>query len=142
LARALPIELSKRKIREAGARFSAASITMIETATFTIKEMKRREVNELKRLRIVIFNLVLLGLPIWAWAGGGGEKATKLERKVDLANLSGVNHLVASWYNDNIWLYALVVTALMGLVGLAIALVTDVILKMIGMEVSKIEHHE
>ena len=31
---------------------------------------------------------------------------------------------------------------IMGLAGFAIALVTDVILKMIGMEVSKIEHHE
>lgn len=96
----------------------------------------------MKRLRIVIFNLLLLGLPVWAWAGGGGEKATKLERKVDLANLSGINHLFASWYNDNIWLYATIVTVLMGVVGLAIALGTDVILKIIGMEVSKIEHHE
>jgi hypothetical protein len=30
----------------------------------------------------------------------------------------------------------------MGLLGFVIALVTDVILKMIGMEVHKIEHHE
>jgi len=96
----------------------------------------------LKRLRIVILNLLLLGLPVWAWAGGGGEKATKLERKVDLANLSGINRLFASWYNDNIWLYALIVTVLMGVIGLLIALGTDIILKLVGMEVSKIEHHE
>ncbi len=96
----------------------------------------------MKRLRIVILNLLLLGLPVWAWAGGGGEKATKLERKVDLANLSGINRLFASWYNDNIWLYALIVTVLMGVIGLLIALGTDIILKLIGMEVSKIEHHE
>jgi hypothetical protein len=31
---------------------------------------------------------------------------------------------------------------LMGVVGLAIAAATDIILKMIGMDVSKIEHHE
>jgi energy-converting hydrogenase Eha subunit E len=61
---------------------------------------------------------------------------------VDLANLSGLNYLFASWYNDSIWLYATVATVLMGVVGLAIAFGTDVILKMIGMEVSKIEHHE
>lgn len=96
----------------------------------------------MKRLRIVIFNLLLLGLPVWAWAGGGRKAATKLEHKVDLANLSGLNRLLASWYNDSIWLYALVVTVLMGVIGLIIALGTDVILKMIGMEVSKIEHHE
>ena len=40
------------------------------------------------------------------------------------------------------WLYAIIVTGLMGLIGLIIALVTDIILKMIGMEVHKIEHHE
>jgi hypothetical protein len=96
----------------------------------------------LKRLYVIIFNLLLLGLPVLAWAGGGGEKATKLERKVDLANLTGFNYLFASWYNDNIWLYPTIVTVLMGVIGLLIALVTDVILKMVGMEVSKIEHHE
>ncbi|MEJ2673218.1 MAG: hypothetical protein P8168_13660 [Deltaproteobacteria bacterium] len=96
----------------------------------------------MRRLWFVIINLSWLSLPLWAWAGGGGEKVTKLDHKVDLANLSGLNYLLASWYNDSIWLYALVATVLMGAVGLAIALVTDVILKMIGMEVSKIEHHE
>jgi len=95
-----------------------------------------------KRLYVIIFNLLLLGLPVLAWASGGGEKATQLERKVDLANLTGLNYIFASWYNDNIWLYASIVTVLMGVLGLLIALVTDVILKMIGMEVSKIEHHE
>jgi hypothetical protein len=96
----------------------------------------------LKRLWVIIFNLLLLGLPIWAWAGGGGEKASKLEHKVDLANLSGINLMFAKWYNESIWLYALVATVLMGVIGLAIALVTDVILKLVGLEVSKIEHHE
>jgi hypothetical protein len=96
----------------------------------------------LKRFSAIILNLLLLGVPVLAWASGGGEKATKLERKVDLANLTGINYLVASWYNDNIWLYAIIVTVVMGVLGLAIALVTDVILKMIGMEVHKLEHHE
>ncbi len=50
--------------------------------------------------------------------------------------------MFARWYNENIWLYAIIVTVLMGAVGLLIALVTDIILKMIGMEVHKIEHHE
>jgi hypothetical protein len=80
---------------------------------------------------------------MWAWAGGGGGKEeSALERKVDLSNLSGLNYLFAHWYNDNIWLYATIVTVLMGAIGLAIALCTDIILKMIGLEVSKIEHHE
>ena len=65
-----------------------------------------------------------------------------MEKKIDLAKLSGLNYFFASWYNDNMWLYAIIVTVLMGVIGLLIALVTDIILKMIGMEVHKIEHHE
>ncbi len=45
----------------------------------------------MKRLYVIICNLLLLGLPVLAWASGGGEKATELKHKADLANLSGVN---------------------------------------------------
>jgi hypothetical protein len=96
----------------------------------------------LKRLWIIVVNLMLVSLPGLSWGGAGGEKADKLYHKVDLTNLTGLNYLFAKWYNDNLWLYAVIVTLLMGVIGLIIALVTDVILKMIGMEVSKIEHHE
>ena len=58
-------------------------------------------------------------------------------KQVDLANLSGINYFFAHWYNDNLWVYAFIVTILMGLLGLTIALVTDVILKMIGMEITR-----
>jgi hypothetical protein len=85
---------------------------------------------------------MFVSLPVWSWAGAGGEKADKLIQKVDLTNLTGLNYLFARWYNDNLWLYAIIVTVLMGVIGLIIAIVTDIILKMIGMEVSKIEHHE
>lgn len=94
----------------------------------------------MKRFSALIFNLILLGMPTLVWAAA--EKAERLEQKVDLTKLSGINHFFAQWYNDNLWVYATIVTVLMGLVGLGIALVTDIILKMIGMEVSKIEHHE
>jgi len=95
-----------------------------------------------KRLRIILVNLLFMSLPVFSWAGGEGEKADNLIQQVDLTNLSGLNYFFARWYNDNLWIYALIVTALMGVVGLIIALVTDIILKMIGMEVSKIDHHE
>ena len=95
----------------------------------------------MKRLGVIIFNLILLSVPsalVWAAA----EKAEALQKKVDVTKLSGINYFFGSWYNDNMWLYAIIVTVLMGVIGLLIALVTDVILKMIGMEVHKIEHHE
>jgi ABC-type phosphate/phosphonate transport system permease subunit len=95
----------------------------------------------MKRIWVLIFNFLILAVPALCWADAV-KKASKLERKVDLTNLSGLNHFFAKWYNDNLWVYALIATVLMGLVGLAIAVCTDVILKMIGMDVSKIEHHE
>jgi ABC-type phosphate/phosphonate transport system permease subunit len=94
-----------------------------------------------KRLLVIIFNLILLSVPsalVWAAA----EKAEALEKKIDVTKLTGLNYFFASWYNDNMWLYAIIVTVLMGVIGLLIALVTDIILKMIGMETHKIEHHE
>jgi len=95
----------------------------------------------LKRLGVLIFNFFLLTVPstlVWAAA----EKAEALQKKIDLAKLTGLNYFFASWYNDNMWLYAIMVTVLMGVLGMLVALVADIILKMIGMETHKIEHHE
>ena len=95
----------------------------------------------MKHYLVLILNFFLLAVSstlVW----GAAEKAEALDKKIDLAKFTGLNHFFASWYNDNMWLYAIMVTALMGVIGLLIALVTDVILKMIGMEVHKIEHHE
>ncbi|MDP2046317.1 MAG: hypothetical protein Q8L00_08915 [Deltaproteobacteria bacterium] len=95
----------------------------------------------MKHYLVLILNFFLLAVPstlVW----GAAEKAEALNKKIDLAKLTGLNYFFASWYNDNMWLYAIMVTALMGVIGLLIALVTDIILKMIGMEVHKMEHHE
>jgi hypothetical protein len=91
---------------------------------------------------MIVVNLMFVSLPGLSWAGAGGEKADKLYHKVDLTNLTGLNYWFAKWYNDNLWLYAVIVTLLMGVIGLIIAVVTDVILKMTGKEVSKLGHHE
>ena len=96
----------------------------------------------MKHYLVLILNFFLLAIPstlVW----GAAEKAEALDKKIgNLDKLSGLNYFFASWYNDNMWLYAIMVTVIMGVVGLAIALVTDIILKMIGMEVHKMEHHE
>jgi hypothetical protein len=99
----------------------------------------------LPKLFVIILNFFLLTVPgtlLWA-AGEGLEMPEKLVKEpIKLANLGRFNYFFAKWYNDNLWVYAILVTLLMGVVGLIIALGTDRLLKMIGMEVSKIEHHE
>lgn len=95
----------------------------------------------MKQYLVLILNFFLLAVSsTLAW--GAAEKAEALDKKIDVAKLTGLNYFFASWYNDNMWLYAIMVTVIMGVIGLIIALVTDVILKMIGMEVHKMEHHE
>lgn len=95
----------------------------------------------MKHYLVLILNFFLLAVSsTLAW--GAAEKAEALDKKIDVAKLTGLNYFFASWYNDNMWLYAIMVTVIMGVIGLIIALVTDVILKMIGMEVHKMEHHE
>ncbi len=81
-------------------------------------------------------------MPALLWASEGLDVPEELGKKVDLANLGAIDYFFAHWYNDNLWVYATIVTVLMGLLGFTIALVTDVILKMIGMETHKMEHHE
>jgi len=94
-----------------------------------------------KRTLTLVLNFLLLSVPA-TMLFAAEEKAELLEKKVDLTKLSGLSYFFGKWYNENLWVYAILVTVLMGVVGLAIAVVTDLILKMIGMEVSKIEHHE
>jgi len=94
----------------------------------------------LKRIVVIIFNFCLLTMPALAWAAA--EKAEALEKKINLGNLSGINYFFAKWYNENMWVYAIIVTILMGVMGGIIAFVTDIFLKMAGLDVSKMEHHE
>ena len=97
----------------------------------------------MKRLGVILFNFLLLLVPsALVWGGEGLEVPEELGKKVDLNHLSGINHFFGKWYNDNLWVYAIICTVIMGLMGLIIAMVADLILKMIGMDVHKIEHHE
>lgn len=97
----------------------------------------------MQRLWVIIFNLLLLGIPSLVWAAGPGEKAPDMAtRKVATTGLSAINLFFAGWYNDNKWIFAIIVTVIMGVTGGIIAFVTDIFLKAAGLDVSKIDHHE
>jgi hypothetical protein len=85
---------------------------------------------------------ILLAIPALLAASEGLEVPEALEKTVPLEGLTGISFFFAQAYNDNAWLYAGYCTATMAAVGVIIALVTDMILKVIGMEVHKIEHRE
>lgn len=96
-----------------------------------------------KRFKVFILNFFLLSLPVLAWAADPGEKTADFAaNKVKMEGLNFLNAFFAGWYNDNKLVFAIIVTMIMGVVGGLIAFVTDIFLKMVGMDVSKIEHHE
>ena len=72
----------------------------------------------------------------------GVEKEGDIVTKVDISNLTGLRLWIVNLYNDERLLFALLVTFVMAGVGISIAYITDIILKLFGLEVTKIEHHE
>jgi ABC-type phosphate/phosphonate transport system permease subunit len=71
-----------------------------------------------------------------------GKQEAALTTKVDTKNLSGVDLLIANLYNDDKVLYAIVVTMVMAVLGTSLAFLTDLVLKALGLEVSRISHRE
>jgi hypothetical protein len=72
----------------------------------------------------------------------GVEKEGLLDMHMDTSKLEGIRLWLTNLYNDQRLFFALVVTLSMGLIGIIIAFVTDFILKLFGLEVGKIQHHE
>jgi hypothetical protein len=97
----------------------------------------------LKRLWAIIINFLLLTAPALVWAADPGEKVPDMAtRQIATAGLSAINLFFVGWYNDNKWVFAIIVTVMMGLMGAIIAFVTDIFLKAAGLDVSKMDHHE
>ena len=94
------------------------------------------------KLRISLAAVILLAVAGLLAASEGLDVPEALEKTVSLEGLTGLNLFFARAYNENSWLYAAYCTAMMAIVGMIIAFVTDLLLKAIGMEVHKIEHRE
>lgn len=96
-----------------------------------------------KIFALLLFLFVLACVFNNSYAGDvGGKEVTSLDRKVDTKNLSGVNLWIVDMYNNNRLMYAVVVTLVMAILGTTMAFGTDLILKMFGMDVTKISHRE
>lgn len=96
----------------------------------------------MRKVRTALTAAVFLGVPALVAASEGLDVPDALERTVSLEGLSGISFFFARAYNENAWLYAAYCAGTMAVVGMLIAVVTDVLLKAIGMEVHKIEHKE
>ena len=70
------------------------------------------------------------------------KEETTLSLKIDTKKLSGINLVIARMYNDDRVLYAAMVTIVMAVLGTVLAFLTDLVLKALGLEVSRISHRE
>jgi hypothetical protein len=86
--------------------------------------------------------LLLVGPALILYASEGLDLPEALEKTVSLEGLTGLNLFLARAYNEQLWLYAICCTATMAVVGMVIAFLTDRLLKVVGIEVHKIEHRE
>lgn len=86
----------------------------------------------IKRVLVVIVTISIASGIISLAIAGGGEETGKLEHKVSLEGKTGVNLLLARWYNENRLVYALVVTATMAVLGIVVGQLTEFTLRLIG----------
>ncbi len=96
-----------------------------------------------KIIALLLFCLMIACTFNNSYAGDvGGKEVTSLDHKVDTKELSGINLWIADLYNNNRLMYAIVVTLVMATLGTTMAFGTDLVLKLFGMDVTKISHRE
>jgi hypothetical protein len=84
---------------------------------------------------LLIAGVTAVGAITPALASGEGHGDTEeLKHQVDLEGKTGFNLFLARTYNNNRLLYALVVTAVMAVLGIVVAQVTETVLKLIGVK--------
>jgi len=93
------------------------------------------------RILYSLLYILFLFIPSYIALAGGAE-GEPIPNTVKLDNLSGFSLWLAQLYNDEKLLFALLVTASMGVIGYIIGFLTDLVLKILGLDVSKIAHHE
>ncbi len=95
-----------------------------------------------KYLFVATFLFLLLSAAIVLIAGEPGLEEIAIAEKASTEGLSGISLWLVDLYNEQRTIFSIVTLLTMGLVGISIALITEIFLKMFGMEITKIEHNE
>ena len=97
---------------------------------------RRRKLFPTPRWIFVVIFMGIIGLSLLAptvIAGEHGEDG-KLEHVVTTDNKTGISLFLADLYNNHRFLYSLFVTMTMAILGMVVALVTEVGLKLLGVK--------
>jgi hypothetical protein len=92
--------------------------------------------------RVALFLTIVLCVGNLALAAGG-KPATKLVNVADTRTMEpGPSKWIADVYNTNLWAYAALVVLVMSSLGLILGYGFDRLLVLMGLELSRLEHHE
>ena len=83
------------------------------------------------RLMVVLLCCLIL-LPITLLAGGGHGEDEEVSQVISTEGKTGVSLFLITMYNDHRLIFALMVTAVMAILGMTVASVTEVFLRAIG----------
>jgi len=104
--------------------------------------MVLRAIGHLHRWKSVLVFLAVCFFPTLVLAGGG-KPATKLVSVSDTRHLSGVALWIGDIYNENLWLYGLLIVVTMALMGLILGTLFDKLLVVVlKLDLGKLDHHE
>jgi hypothetical protein len=96
-----------------------------------------------RRRKLVLAALILCLCTGTVFAAGDGKPATKLINVADTRDTGpGLAKWVGDLYNDDLWLYGLVVVLVMASEGFALGIVFDKLIGLMGIRLGKLDHHE
>lgn len=102
----------------------------------------RRILTETLRMVVLLCFVAACVCPTCGWAGGG-KPATKIYNIADTRGMdSGISKWIADVYNSNLWLFGLMVVAVMAGMGLVLGFCMDALLKLLGINLGRLQHHE
>ena len=83
---------------------------------------------------IILTSFIVLFCFLPAFAGGDEGGSGSLDNKVPVENQNGINLWLAVLYNDHRFLFAIVVTFSMAVMGMIIGYLSNAVLKKIGLK--------
>jgi hypothetical protein len=92
---------------------------------------------------VVLLGITLVLLLPGIAAAGGGKPATKVYNVADTRGLQpGITKWIGDVYNGNPWIFGLIVVGVMAGMGLVLGFGMDRLLRMLGLNLGKLQHHE
>jgi hypothetical protein len=108
----------------------------------------RRQMRPPLQKKAIMVHLFVILCLVTAWsipsiAEAGAKPATKIYNVADTRGLEpGLTKWIGDIYNGNPWIYALLVVGIMSGMGLILGYAMDRLLKLLGINLGRLQHHE